>query len=168
MLIDVTYDREAAISYAAKWAFQRNPKYYDFHGIGGDCTNFVSQCIYAGAKVMNFTPTFGWYYISPDDRTPSWTGVSYLYQFLTTNDSVGPYATEVEAKDIQIGDVIQLGDENDRFYHTLIVVATRRTPSPRTIYIATHSDDAYMRRLSTYEYYQARFLHIDGVRKWVE
>ena len=75
MLIDVTYDREAAISYAAKWAFQRNPKYYDFHGIGGDCTNFVSQCIYAGAKVMNFTPTFGWYYISPDDRTP----VSYTH-----------------------------------------------------------------------------------------
>ena len=65
---------------------------------------------------------------------------------------------------MQPGDVIQLGDEEGKFYHTMLVVATRRIPSPRTIYIATHSSDAYMRRLSSYAYAQARFLHIDGVR----
>ena len=42
------------IKYAKKWALSRNPKYYDFDSIGGDCTNFISQCIYAGAKIMNF------------------------------------------------------------------------------------------------------------------
>ncbi len=164
MQIDLPYNRAQAVEYARKWAFSRNPAYYDFHGLGGDCTNFVSQCIYAGAGVMNDTPTFGWYYRSPDDRTPSWTGVPYLYQFLTTNDSVGPYASEVDASEMQPGDVIQLGDEDGKFYHTMLVVATRRIPSPRTIYIATHTNDAYMRRLSSYAYAQARFLHIDGVR----
>ena len=168
MLIETPYNREEAIKYAATWAFKRNPQYYDFHDIGGDCTNFVSQCIFAGAKVMNYTPTFGWYYISPEDRAPSWTGVPYLYQFLTTNTSVGPYAIETEAKNMQPGDVIQLGNEEGNFYHTLIVVATRRVPSPRTIYIATHSEDAYMRRLRSYNYYQARYLHIQGVRTWSE
>lgn len=45
------YDRQAAFEYAKKWAFRRNPRYYNFEKIGGDCTNFASQCIYAGAKI---------------------------------------------------------------------------------------------------------------------
>ena len=166
MLVSVPYDRQTAVRYAAQWAYRRNPIYYDFSDLGGDCTNFVSQCLYAGSKVMNYTPTFGWYFISPDNRAPAWTGVSFLYNFLTSNTSAGPYATEVDAADIRVGDIIQLGDENNNFYHTLIVVATRGVPSPGRIYIATHSEDAFFRRLSSYNYYQARFLHIEGVRMW--
>jgi len=74
------YDRESAVAYAKRWALSRNPQYFDFTEIGGDCTNFVSQCIYAGAKVMNFTPIFGWFYRSASDRTASWTGVEFLYE----------------------------------------------------------------------------------------
>ena len=69
------YDRQAAVEYAHRWAYHRNPDFYNFDELGGDCTNFASQCLYAGAGVMNYTPTFGWYYISADDRSPSWTGV---------------------------------------------------------------------------------------------
>lgn len=43
------YNRVAAVEYAQKWAFLRNPKFFNFDGLGGDCTNFVSQCIYAGS-----------------------------------------------------------------------------------------------------------------------
>ena len=63
-MTEKAYDRAAAVAYARRWALGRNPDYYSFSGIGGDCTSFVSQCIYAGAGVMNFTPVFGWYYIS--------------------------------------------------------------------------------------------------------
>ena len=80
-----TYDREAAVRYAKKWAFKRNPDYYNFDNLGGDCTNFASQCVYAGARVMNYTPTFGWYYRNIDNRSPSWTGVEFLFNFLTGN-----------------------------------------------------------------------------------
>ena len=83
MLALLPYDRAAAVRYAHIWAYGRNPRYYDYESIGGDCTNFASQCIYAGAGVMNDTPTFGWYYINANDKAPAWTGVEYLYNFLT-------------------------------------------------------------------------------------
>ena len=50
------YRREPALRYAARWAMGRNPAYYDFTDLGGDCTNFVSQCLFAGGCRMNFTP----------------------------------------------------------------------------------------------------------------
>ena len=45
------YNRSAAVEYAHQWAFGRNPEFYDFSQIGGDCTNFASQCLYAGGGV---------------------------------------------------------------------------------------------------------------------
>lgn len=155
------YNRAAAVEYARKWAFSRNPAYYDFENLGGDCTNFASQCIYAGSGVMNFTPTFGWYYRSSYNRSPSWTGVPYLYNFLTSNTGVGPFASVATQNEMQPGDIIQLGDETGRFYHSPIVVAV----DENDIYVAAHTFDAFMRPLSTYVYYQARFIHIEGVRK---
>lgn len=157
----LNYDRAAAVAYARKWAFGRNPKFYDFSKIGGDCTNFASQCIYAGAGVMNFTPTFGWYYKSVNDRTPSWTGVEYLYNFLTANDGAGPFAEEVSLDKLEIGDVVQLGKATGDFYHSPVVVGFRRGQ----ILIAAHSYDAYNRPLSSYSYENARGIHILGVRK---
>ncbi len=41
------YNRENAVEYAKIWAYKRNPKYYNFDPVGGDCTSFVSQCLYA-------------------------------------------------------------------------------------------------------------------------
>lgn len=155
------YNRAAAVAYAKKWAYGRNPAYYDFENLGGDCTNFASQCIYAGSGVMNYTPTFGWYYRSSYDRSPSWTGVRYLYDFLTTNKGIGPFARLVPREEIMPGDIIQLGDETGHFYHTPVVVAV----DPYDIYVAAHTYDTYMRPLSTYFYSQIRYLHIDGVRK---
>lgn len=155
----IAYNRIAATDYARRWALGRNPEYYDFSGIGGDCTNFVSQCIYAGAGVMNYTPDSGWFFRSLYDRAAAWTGVEYLYNFLTTNEAVGPFATQVPETEIQPGDVIQLGDRYGDFYHTLIVTET--LPE---ILISAHTNDALNRRLTTYNYAAARYLHIAGVR----
>lgn len=76
------YRRLSAVLYARHWAYGRNPRFYDYEELGGDCTNFASQCIYAGTGVMNDTPIYGWYYIDPDNKAPAWTGVEYLYNFL--------------------------------------------------------------------------------------
>ena len=105
----LTYDRAKAVAYAERWALSRNPRYYDFENIGGDCTNFASQCIYAGAGVMNWTPVTGWYYIDAARRTASWTGVEYLYRFLVTNGGAGPFARLVMPEEVQPGDIVQLG-----------------------------------------------------------
>ena len=58
MLIQLPYDRAGAVKYAETWALKRNPGFPNFDGMGGDCTNFASQCVYAGCKVMNFTKTW--------------------------------------------------------------------------------------------------------------
>ncbi len=158
---ELTYDRAKAVAYAERWALSRNPRYYDFEDIGGDCTNFASQCIYAGAGVMNWTPVTGWYYIDASRRTPSWTGVEYLYRFLVTNGGAGPYARLVGSEDVQPGDIVQLGHENGHFYHSPVVLGVRGGE----IYVAAHTYDALWRPLSSYEFERVRFLHIEGVRK---
>lgn len=155
------YDRRRAVEYARRWALGRNPAFYDFSDIGGDCTNFASQSIFAGTGVMNYTPVYGWFYRSSADRTASWTGVEYLYNFLTTNKSVGPFAREVSWDQALPGDIVQLGDETGDFYHSPVI--TQVTP---TILVCAHSYDALDRPLNTYEFYTARFLHIEGVRDW--
>ena len=46
------YNRIAARDYARKWwgpyTSNYNPAYNNYVGKGGDCANFVSQCVYAG------------------------------------------------------------------------------------------------------------------------
>lgn len=160
----LTYDRSKALSYAAKWALKRNPVYGSFNGIGGDCTNFISQCLYTGCGIMNYKPNLGWYYISMYNRAPAWTGVDFLYRFLTTNKGAGPFASVSDAQNIIPGDIIQLGDAANRFYHSLFVISVGNH-SYEQIKITTHSVDVYDKALSAYDFAQARFLHIEGARK---
>ncbi len=160
MLLVMPYNRERALEYARRWALDRNPLFIDFTGIGGDCTNFVSQCIYAGCCTMNYDPDFGWYFISSTNRSPSWTGVEFFYDFMVNNDEVGPFARQVRRREIEVGDVIQLADDSGDFYHTLFVSRIEGA----IIYVAAHSNDALDRRLSSYDYAYARYLHIEGIR----
>lgn len=159
-MIIKNYDRESAVQYAKIWAFNRNPKFYNFDNLGGDCTNFVSQCLLSGCKVMNYTQNFGWYYHSINDRTPSWTGVEFLYNFLTSNKSVGPFAKLVDRFSTKIGDVIELGRQNGSFYHSMIITKIQNG----NIYTSSHTVDSFDRPLSSYIYDKIRFIHILGVR----
>lgn len=158
---EIEYNRAAAVTYARKWALKRNSAYYDFENIGGDCTNFVSQCIYEGARIMNFTPIMGWYYRSLSDRTPSWSGVEQLCEFLVNNKSVGPYARIVSENESKPGDIVQLGTLDGHFYHSLFI-----TSAVPTILVTTHTFDAFNKPLFSYSYDVARFIHINGVRTW--
>ena len=155
----VEYERESAVEYALQWAYSRNPMYYDFSGLGGDCTNFASQCIYAGSKQMNFTSVFGWYYISASNRTASWTGVEYFYNFLVGNVSTGPFGEEVGRAALQIGDIVQLGN-SEGFYHTPVVCGF----SGGVPLVCAHSNDARNRPLDSYVFERVRYVHIEGVR----
>jgi len=163
MLNEKQYDRIAAVMYARKWALSRNPLFEDYAGIGGDCTSFASQCLLAGSCTMNFTPTFGWYYISPTRRTPSWSGVEFFYDFLIANRGIGPYARELPLTQGELGDIIQLQKEND-WYHTLVITRIE----DGEIFVSAHTNDALDRPLSEYQYDSSRLLHIAGVRYVVD
>ena len=160
MLVQKPYVRENAVTYARKYAFSQNPLFSSFAGIGGNCTNFVSQAIYAGSCDMNYTPTFGWYYISLNERSPSWTGVDFFYNFITGNQGVGPFGKEVGIDELEIGDVIQLAKNDEGYYHTLLVVGFDENDT----LVAAQTDNAYARPLSTYTNDYARYIKILGVR----
>ncbi len=168
MLITKPYNRERAVEYALRWALDRNPLFIDFTGIGGNCTNFVSQAILAGSCTMNYTPDFGWYYISADDRAPAWSSVEYFYDFMTgieafrsQNGGVGPYATEVAREEAELGDVIQYANSSGDWYHTVIITGF----DGDEILVSAQSDNALDRPLSSYRNaVMKRFLHIEGVR----
>ena len=169
----IPYDREAAVAYARRWAFARNPAYFDFSRIGGDCTNFASQCLYAGCGVMNYTPDIGWFYRSVNDRAAAWTGVEYFYRFLTNNlgdypaenggvgSGAGPFAVKRPVDELEIGDFVQFGRATGDFYHTPIIVGFAQGHTPL---LAAHSNDAFDRPLYTYSYQQIRGIHILGAR----
>jgi len=160
------YNREKAVEYAHKWAYGRNPAYYDFEYLGGDCTNFASQSIYAGSGVMNYTPVYGWYYISSYNRTASWTGVNYLYSFLVNNKGVGPFAEVVDAEDVKPGDIVQLSFTGDGvFNHSPVIVEVGSPPAIDNILVAAHSIDRDYYPVTGYNWVDIRFLHILGVRK---
>jgi len=161
----IPYNRRAAVAYAHQWAYRRNPDFYDFSDLGGDCTNFASQCVLAGANgVMNTTPEYGWYYIDLNNRTPSWTGVEYFYEFMVNNEGIGPFMRTVPLFQIRPGDVIQLNFTGERYAHTPVVVATGLIPSPDNILVAAHSNDVDYRPLNTYTYESIRALQVVGVR----
>lgn len=113
---------------------------------------------------MNFTPTYGWYYISADDKAPAWTGVVYLHNFLIRPEpSPGPVCTVTQDLTLaEPGDVIQLIFKGDIFQHSPVVIANDGSGEPSGIQIAAHSYDASCRPLSSYEYQQYRVLHILG------
>ena len=156
------YERNKAVEYAQKWAHGRNPKYYNFDTVGGDCTSFISQCIYEGSKVMNYDK-YGWYYKNGNNKSPSWSGVEYLYKFLTQNKGVGPYAEEVTENFIQKGDVIQLSFNGTSFGHSLLVID--KGHDINNILIAAHTQDALGRKIGSYNFKKIRFIHIKGVRQ---
>ena len=174
------YNRAAAVAYARAWALSRNPRFFNFEGMGGDCTNFVSQCLLAGGLPMNMTPTFGWYFLSSGNRTPSWSGVEYFYNFLISNAAnggTGPRGRLCKIEELEIGDVVQLSFRSGIWAHNLIVteisdvaaVAAEGTilqgaavsePFAGRILIATHTVDSLDRPLNSYIYERARYIKV--------
>ncbi len=160
-----TYDRIRAVNYARKWAHGRNPKYADFQKMGGDCTNYASQVLNAGGCPMNYNQ-YGWYYRSLKDRAPAWTSVQALYNFLISNKGRGPVVEEVDIKEMQIGDLVQLQFGNDDvFDHTPVIVDIDGFKRIENILIGAHTIDRLDYPLSNYSVKKMRFLHIKGYRK---
>ena len=155
------YNRPASVDYAKKWALARNPRYYNFDGIGGDCTNFASQCLFAGSGVMNDTKDVGWYYRSPADRAAAWSDAQYFHNFLVGNQRIGPVAAEIPLSQLEIGDFVQLHNGTE-YAHTLIVTGF----SNGEPLVCAHTEDAYMRPLQTYLHSTKQGLHIAGVNRW--
>lgn len=151
------YDRAAAVYYAKKWALSRNPGYYNFDPVGGDCTSFVSQCLFAGSRKMNYNYENGWFYNNGYDKSPSWSGVEFLYKFLINNKGYGPRGKLVSQSEIQEGDIAQLSFSGNKFEHSLFIL------NPSTLAVAAHTYDVLGKKISEYTFSKVRFIHIVDV-----
>ncbi len=148
------YDRNKAIAYANKYALSKNPEYYYFGGIGGDCTNFISQCLQAGGFDMVYDDFEGWFYVNPNFRSASWTGVEFLRNFLLQADAA-PNGEIVGRDELQEGDIIFLNN-GLRYYHSLFVSKIENGQ----IYVCAHSFAAQNRNLNDYKFFKSEFVHI--------
>lgn len=155
------YDRAAVTDYAVRWARSCNPRYADFSGMGGECSNFASQCIYTGCGIMNFSAGNGWYYENERSLSPSWANVRLLYNFLTSNTGAGPYAMPENLSMAEPGDLIQLQNEKGEWYHSVVVLGNTESD----ILVAAHDDFALYRPLTSFPCVNKVLLHILGYRR---
>ncbi|GIQ69186.1 amidase domain-containing protein [Xylanibacillus composti] len=119
------YDRRKVLEYADLWWDQHNP---EFRAFDVDCTNYVSQCLYAGGAPMNYTGNraSGWWYKhaggSGDQWSFSWSVSNSLRWYLGTAKSGLRADIVEEASQLEVGDVIIYDWDGDgRFQHSTIV-----------------------------------------------
>ncbi|MHA1339497.1 MAG: glycosyl hydrolase family 18 protein [Promethearchaeota archaeon] len=146
------YLRQAAYGYAKKWYSGRNPHYKDYSSSGGDCANFVSQCLIAGGLSLYKGTNGSGYGVYPDVDRPSLESngsipfCDYLNLHLRNyqNTSVS-YVENTNASipsEIDIGDVIIFGDKTgDKYKHAMIIVWKNTTD----VGLAGHSSDVWNR-----------------------
>ena len=89
--------------------------------------------------------------------------MEFLYQFLINNKGIGPYAKNVKIHELELGDIIQLSFDGKTYGHSMLVV--QKGTSLDKIGVATHTFDSYNRKVSSYTFQKARFIHIVEIRK---
>lgn len=114
----IAYNRLKAVQYAERWWNSFNPTYPQFTD---DCTNFISQCLYAGGIPMWGKPnrTKGWWIEGKSNWSFSWT-VAHAFMLMLKAAS---WTKEVKnPSQLMIGDIICYDFEGDgRFNHNTIV-----------------------------------------------
>lgn len=168
------YDRNSAVSYALAHALDYNPDYPQYNGLGGDCTNFVSQAIYEGGNASMEIPTplptpsndgqNGWYLLGDMQRASAWNDVGKFYEFVVdqywypTEGPEGGYVNN--PRELMLGDVIQYRRDNiDTIWdHSAIVVDFDATGDPM---VASHSDDIQRIHYASITHVEMRYIHIE-------
>jgi hypothetical protein len=146
------YNRAKAVEYAKTYALSPNPsfKYFNvYETFGGDCTNFVSQCLLAGGAPMTYIGEHAWWYnksstfSTADDRwSVSWTVAHSLYWTLKVNNETNPNG--VKGQEVNSVSTLELGDlifyENQRgiIFHSAIVTGF----SPIATLVSQHTYEA--------------------------
>ncbi|TYP70598.1 amidase domain-containing protein [Paenibacillus methanolicus] len=164
----IRYRRDLAAEYADRWWNEANPAYENFEV---NCTNYVSQCLFAGQAPMNYTGKrdSGWWYKGRAGGRESWSyswAVSNALQiYLGATRRVGLRAEAVEsASELALGDVIMYDWSGDgRFQHSTIVTAFDASGMPLVNANTVPSRHRYWDYKDSYawtEQTRYRFFHI--------
>lgn len=121
------YSPSAAIQYADRYWSNYNPAYPNCNSIGGDCCNFVSQCLYAGGIPIDSTWKSG---------TSSWQYCPSFYTYFS-----GKYEVIINPTDSQVKEgnpVLYYSASKGRWSHAAI--CTGHDSSGNALVSAHNSD----------------------------
>ncbi|MDQ0338125.1 hypothetical protein J2S00_000908 [Caldalkalibacillus uzonensis] len=159
------YNRQQAVGYAHRWWNSYNPKFKHFDV---DCTNYVSQCLWAGGAPMTYSQnrSKGWWYRF--ETQPNWSfswAVAHSLRWYLAGSTSGLRAREVQsARELEPGDVICYDFNGDgRWQHNTIVVAKDANNEPLVNAHTTNSQNRYWAYRDSYAWtpnIQYKFFHI--------
>lgn len=162
------YHRQKARRYADQWWDSSNPEFMAFDV---DCTNYVSQCLYAGGAPMHYTGKReqGWWYKGKVQGREQWSfswSVSHSLKIHLETSKSGLRAREVkDPSHLDIGDVIIYDWDGDgRFQHSVIVTAKDAADMPLVNAHTTNSYHRYWDYRDSYAWSSRtayRFFHIE-------
>lgn len=154
-LTAASYNASDAVRYAERLVYAGSSRFF-YKVVGNNCTNFVSQCLWAGyggyatdfsvmADRMNrrYQMTSEWY-AGSGGGSPAWENVTNLWDYIMKSKSTGPTATGLNngavytklfvgsspQKAIKPGNVLQFRNGGTGNYtHSVIVYTVPSTPS---------------------------------------
>ncbi|MCL1916716.1 MAG: amidase domain-containing protein [Peptococcaceae bacterium] len=173
--ITVDYEPSNAVKYAKEYAMKRHPDFYkvtkDDGQYGNNCTNFVSQCLWAGyggwvpdnaaQTRTNITRMFrmvyengtGWF-AGSGGGSASWENAEHLWDYLYKhNKAYGPKGTAYNNNypyfglvpgNLTTGNIIQLRTDPDKpetYTHSAIIVEKKGNDDFSQIYLAQNTND---------------------------
>lgn len=160
--LDSDYDITAARSYASTYWSDYNSAYPDWSSYGGDCANFVSQCLYAGGKTMvgsagssNATNQSNWFSYGTTASTSNvsstwrgalafgnyWSNKALAYQEFTFDELEEAVAFAYR------GDAIVFYNDSGTTGHVAFVY----NYTTSDLVLAAHTTDTITSKLSDYE-----------------
>ena len=122
------YDADDAIKYSNKYWKHYNHRYYDYSHVGGDCCNFVSQCLSAGGMPH----TSDWY-----PGSIAWINVP------ATRKHFSQYGMKITADNSSVrrGNPVYYDWQGDGVYdHTALCVGTNSSGMP---IVNAHTTNVY-------------------------
>ncbi len=176
-----SFDSNKGIDYAKKYAIysqisdEEKLFYYAYNG--GDCTNFISQCVWAAyggyikddiretkkniskKRKMVYTGNLknSWYGTQPEGGgTPYWENVEQFFNYVTSPKEVGPRGkvygsgkqADFDLNNVAPGDIIQFWpDGKGKWYHSVFVTGIHEKSNAFHIFVCQHSMDVKNRPL---------------------
>lgn len=162
--VDHTYNAAAALAYADTYVGSRSDDWGDYSDVGGNCQNYVSQCLNAGGIPEDVYGDDVWEWYSYSDYTVSWTVVGAFMDYAAYNNGYGLYAlTDVPYTSGTAGDTLHVGTEDTWQHSTLISAPVRDAGGDIVDYLVySNTGDLKNYPASLYGYSQFSIVKIVG------